>query len=259
MPLSYLKEGHTRKCRFLLLINYDPAPRIDGIPWIGWCRNCRDVAVVASVARYGLCCGGGFGRIGVAIVVADWVSGSCSGVQLLSRVDAEVGGDIVDMELFVAAPDGVIVHSECCWKCCIFFSSLSFCVSANLTTSGAEQPSIVWLWWRDWKGEKKMSFFRSEKGDNWTIRQHETLSRLGAVNGSRVTRFVRDMPRLLWLKHKIIYRPIERILWRSCSGAPPYGRMCCVLFLRRIEAIEKFMNLRNDDDGGRQIRICLGS
>lgn len=32
---------------------------------------------------------------------------------------------------------------ECiCW---IFFWSLSRCVSANLTTNGAEQPSIVWL------------------------------------------------------------------------------------------------------------------
>uniref|UniRef100_A0A2M4D7H5 Putative secreted protein n=2 Tax=argyritarsis section TaxID=44545 RepID=A0A2M4D7H5_ANODA len=30
--------------------------------------------------------------------------------------------------------------------CCIRLASFSFCVSANLTTSGAEQPSIVLLW-----------------------------------------------------------------------------------------------------------------
>lgn len=33
-------------------------------------------------------------------------------------------------------------------SCCIFFWSFSFCVSANLTTSGAEQPSMVRLWCR---------------------------------------------------------------------------------------------------------------
>lgn len=36
------------------------------------------------------------------------------------------------------------INDACIWW--YFFCSLSLCVSANLTTKGAEQPSIVWLW-----------------------------------------------------------------------------------------------------------------
>lgn len=36
------------------------------------------------------------------------------------------------------------ISDACIWWS--FFCSLSLCVSANLTTNGAEQPSIVWLW-----------------------------------------------------------------------------------------------------------------
>lgn len=96
------------------------------------------------MARNGLCCCGGLGSIGVAIVAADCVRGSVRGVQLPRRV--AVGGEIVPGPLlivFVAVAGCVILPHTDCWKWCIFFISLSFCVSANLTTSGAEQPSIV--------------------------------------------------------------------------------------------------------------------
>lgn len=44
--------------------------------------------------------------------------------------------------------DGVVsavIPTRLACSCCIFFWSFSFCVSANLTTSGAEQPSMVRL------------------------------------------------------------------------------------------------------------------
>lgn len=94
------------------------------------------------MARNGLCCCGGLGSIGVAIVAADCVSGGSESGD--NKVAAEVGGDMVP----AVADEGVVIVHRDCWKCCIFFISLSFCVSANLTTSGAEQPSMVWLWCR---------------------------------------------------------------------------------------------------------------
>lgn len=113
---------------------------IVGIP-IWWWRNCMEVAS-ADVARKGLCCCGGFGSIGVVIVAADCVIGSVRGAQLPNKVAD--GGEMVPGILFPT--DCVMLPQTDCWNWCIFFISLSFCVSANFTTSGAEQPSIVWRW-----------------------------------------------------------------------------------------------------------------
>lgn len=101
------------------------------------CRNCRDDAS-ADEAKYGLCCCGGLASIGDAIVAADCVRGRESGVQLPKRV--AVGGEIVPGRLLAGVD--MLPHMDC-WIWCIFFISLSFCVSANFTTNGAEQPSMV--------------------------------------------------------------------------------------------------------------------
>lgn len=42
--------------------------------------------------------------------------------------------------------------------CCSRFWSFSFCVSANFTTSGAEHPSIVWLWWSACKSQNYFNY-----------------------------------------------------------------------------------------------------
>lgn len=43
--------------------------------------------------------------------------------------------------------DAALICCICCWSCwAILFCSLSFCVSANFTTMGDEQPSMVCAW-----------------------------------------------------------------------------------------------------------------
>lgn len=86
---------------------------------------------MASVASTGLACCGGFGISGVVTAVADCVNGMFIGLMLA---------------------EAAAIFQRFAWICWIFFCSFSFCVSANLTTSGAEQPSIVWLWCKDCKG-----------------------------------------------------------------------------------------------------------
>lgn len=75
----------------------------------------------------------------VAAVVPFDVNGLVSDSLTLVPVD-NVSGLVTDaLELLM------VENIECCiWW--IFFCSLSFCVSANFTTNGAEHPSIVWLW-----------------------------------------------------------------------------------------------------------------
>lgn len=82
------------------------------------CNRCNEAGVIESVAvRMGLDCCGGFGSI--------------------------VGVAGAGEPIFILA--AAKFHRFAC-ICCIFFCSFSFCVSANLTTIGAEQPSIVCDW-----------------------------------------------------------------------------------------------------------------
>lgn len=117
------------------------------------CNRCSDAGDMASAANIGLGCCGGFGRIGGATVVAAWPI------------------------LILAAAK---FHKFAC-ICCIFFCSFSFCVSANLTTSGAEQPSIVCDWCKPCvcereRGKRKHCIF-IWKTENGPIRCHSFVVR----------------------------------------------------------------------------------
>lgn len=95
--------------------------------WICW-RSCSEVAGIASDVRNGLEWAGGFEWIGDATGTGDGVIGLLRPAAKFHRFDCSD------------------------WT---RLASFSFCVSANFTTNGAEQPSIVWLWWSDWwKGRK---------------------------------------------------------------------------------------------------------
>lgn len=141
------------------------------------CKNCNDDVDKASAPIYGLhVCGGlvsndeldvndvAFGRtrllaacnepsnVAVVAAVAPFdVSWLVSESLTLVPVDS-VSGLVTD-----AFEPLMVVNSECCiwWY---FFCSLSFCVSANFTTNGAEHPSIVWLWCSPFKSKRRKSF-----------------------------------------------------------------------------------------------------
>lgn len=90
--------------------------------------KCNEAGDIVSVAvNIGLVCCGGFVNI-------DGVGGDC----------------VVPIFILAAAK----FHKFAC-ICCIFFCSFSFCVSANLTTIGAEQPSIVCDWCKPFNKKKK--------------------------------------------------------------------------------------------------------
>lgn len=53
---------------------------------------------------------------------------------------------VMPIDAVGVVPVPLIVDKMATCICWTFFWSFSFCVSANLTTNGAEHPSIVWLW-----------------------------------------------------------------------------------------------------------------
>lgn len=122
------------------------------------CRICNDAGEMASVAIIGLCCCGGFGNSGVEQDVA-----------------------VCDIGIFMLA--AARLHKFAC-ICCIFFCSFSFCVSANFTTSGAEQPSIVCDWCKVccWSKRKRIQWSMWE---NKIIIQKYLYSCNGRLLGSK--------------------------------------------------------------------------
>uniref|UniRef100_A0A1B0GGL8 Uncharacterized protein n=1 Tax=Glossina pallidipes TaxID=7398 RepID=A0A1B0GGL8_GLOPL len=81
--------------------------------------------------------------VGLVRVAAAEICVGTKGVAGLMAVPGTAEVKFPKTDVAVGVFKAVIPHKPC--SCCNFFWSFSFCVSANFTTNGAEQPSIVWL------------------------------------------------------------------------------------------------------------------
>ncbi|KAI9583878.1 hypothetical protein GQX74_010213 [Glossina fuscipes] len=81
--------------------------------------------------------------VGLVRVAAAEICAGTNGVAGLMAVPGTAGFKFPKTDVAVGVLKALIPHKPC--SCCNFFWSFSFCVSANFTTNGAEQPSIVWL------------------------------------------------------------------------------------------------------------------